>query len=413
VTGRDPLETLAALDRPVEPRGDFAHDLLARCLAELEPAPVPIRRRAWFATAVAAALLVLAGAATATYLALRSTGSSHAARAARLTVITSGPPPQGLARIALIGPGGRLRTIWQCPGPVFCGTLTSIAWARDGMHLAMTLGEVGGRSGFVGLHVVDVATGRDRHLGVPAIPHADRPQPMAVLERLIAVATRTLGCPLPHEVAWSPDSTRLAYVCGDDLLEGGSATALYVIRADGSRRIRIPTGTRSAYWPSWSPDGTRLAFATGPVPRRTYRFDTNDPVRTQRSSIYVVALDGSHRTLVAREASAPAWSPDGKTIAYESQCGIRLVTPAGEDATPHARGACAGMGVRGPPAWSLDGSELAIGTAKSVELVRPDGTGLHRATDAGGAGGYGVGRPAWAPVSAVAALLGRRPQSGL
>jgi dipeptidyl aminopeptidase/acylaminoacyl peptidase len=412
VNGVDPLDTLATLDRPLEPREDFAEELLARCLAELESAPVPVARRGRLVVAVAAAVLILAGTATATYLALRASAPSRPVGNAALTVMTSGPPPQGIARIAVVAPGGRLRTIWHCPEPVFCGELTSIAWSRDGKHLAMTLGEIGGRSGYVGLHVVDIATGRDRHLGVPAIPHVDRPQPMTVLERLGAAATRKLGCPLPHELAWAPDGARLAYVCGNDLLSGGAATALYVIGADGANRIRVRTGTKSAYWPTWSPDGTRLAFATGPVPRLAYRFDTNDPVRVQRSSIYVIGLDGSHRTLVAREASAPAWSPDGKTIAYESRCGVRLASPEGDDLTPHTGAACPSFGPRGPVAWSPDGSELAIGTAKAVELERADGTGLHHATGVG-AGGYGVGRPAWAPVSAVDALLGRRPQSGL
>lgn len=127
----------------------------------------------------------------------------------------------------------------------------------------------------------------------------------------------------------------------------------------------------------------------------------------------MVGLDGSHRTLVAREASAPAWSPDGKTIAYESRCGVRLASPAGDDLTPRTGATCANVGPRGPVAWSPDGSRLAIGAAHAVELERPDGTDLHQATGESGAGGYGVGRPAWAPLRAVDALLGRRPQSGL
>jgi len=411
---RDPLDTLAVLDRPVEPRDDFAQRLLDRCLVELAAGTIPLgRRRAFVHFAAAAVFLVVAAAATATYLALRSSPVSAPRPAGALTVITASPRPLQLAGIAVVGADGKLRTVWHCPGRVFCGALTSIAWSPDGKHLAMSLGEIGGQSGFVGLHVVDVATGKDHHLGVPEIAHADRPQPGPVLERLVQAEVRNLGCSLPHEVAWAPDGKRLAYVCGDDLLGGGTQTTLYVIRTDGSGRFRVRTGTRSAYWPSWSPDGKHLVFATGPAARVTYRFDTKDPVRVQRSSVYVIGLDGSHRTLVAHDASEPAWSPDGKTIAYDSRCGIRLVTPAGDDITPGAGAPCAHIGGRGRPAWSPDGSRLAIGTGQGVDVVRADGTGLHRATAASGAGDYGVGRPAWAPVSAIDALLGRRPQSGL
>ena len=57
----------------------------------------------------------------------------------------------GVSRIAAVGPGGRLRTLWRCPERgVFCGDLTSIAWSPDGKRLAFTLDELGGMSGYVG-----------------------------------------------------------------------------------------------------------------------------------------------------------------------------------------------------------------------------------------------------------------------
>jgi hypothetical protein len=31
----------------------------------------------------------------------------------------------------------------------------------------------------------------------------------------------------------------------------------------------------------------------------------------------------------ANHGAAPAWSPDGRTIAHQTRCGIRLVTPSG------------------------------------------------------------------------------------
>ncbi len=189
-----------------------------------------------------------------------------------------------------------------------------------------------------------------------------------------------------------PDSKRLAYVCGDDLLHGGEATTIYLINANGSDRRRLRTGTQSAYWPSWSPDGTRIAFATAPLPYLTFRHDTKSPAKRIRSDMYTTRTDGSDRTLLARAGSAPSWSPDGKLIAYEARCGIRLVTPKGIDEHPAVRPVPTHRHP-GEPVWSLDGTQLALGTPDSTSVMRPDGTALHRATSCTGAGPLSVDHP--------------------
>ena len=144
-----------------------------------------------------------------------------------------------------------------------------MAWSPNGRRLALTFGEISGSSGYPGLHVIEATTGADKHLGAPAIPHSERNQPRSVIARMVISEHRALGCPLPHEVAWAPDGNRLTYVCGDDLLDGGVRTTVYVINADGTGRRRIPTGTFAAYWPSFSPDGRHIAFATHPSARRS------------------------------------------------------------------------------------------------------------------------------------------------
>ena len=421
---RDPLELLAQVGRAVQPRPSFAESLLAECLEGLQaPRRLPLRfrlpqsRSLRVVVAVGAALL-LAAAATATYLAGRKTASTVVPRAAQLTVIHAhgeriGGMPGSLAAIAVLDGRGLLRNVWTCPKHIWCGDLTSIAWSPNGRRLAMTLGEIGGRSGYVGLHVIDVATGTDTHLGSLAIPNIEREQPTQVLRRLVEQSVKKLGCPLPHQVAWAPDSTRLAYVCGDDLLQGGSRTTIFLINANGTGRRRLPTGTTSAYWPSWSPDGSRIVFATAPRPHLIVQHDTRFAPKRIRSNLYTTRTDGSDRTLLARAGSAPSWSPDGKLIAYEATCGIRLVTPKGIDETPNSSGACPHIGVPGEPLWSPDRTQLAIGTTDGTWLMRPDGTALHRATTASGIGPLSVGRPAWAPATAIERLLQRQPQGAL
>lgn len=273
----------------------------------------------------------------------------------------------------------------------------------------MTLGEIGGRSGYVGLHVIDVATGADHHLGAPRIPHAERKQTGAVLERLVHANMARLGCPLPSQVAWSPDSEELAYSCGDDLARGGHPTAIYVIRRDGSRRRRLATGTTTAYSPSWSADGKRIAFSTEPFPRLTYQCCSDDPVQHLHGQVYSVGLDGSHRVLLARDAASPAYSPDGKAIAFETTCGVRTVAVG---APTFAEPRCRRSPTTGGLSWSRDSSTIAVASLQGVTLLTPDGTVVGNPYTQDARGVYEVAAPAWAPRAAIARLLAPRGSAG-
>jgi TolB protein len=73
---------------------------------------------------------------------------------------------------------------------------------------------------------------------------------------------------------------------------------IYVINADGSGLRRLTDGMD----PAWSPDGKKVAFARWQDPR----------------GIYVIDEDGSNETLLFgwSEAKAPAWSPDGSHIVF-------------------------------------------------------------------------------------------------
>jgi Tol biopolymer transport system component len=415
VSASDSVTVLAELDRPATPRAVFADALLESCLAELGaparhwPSARPRDRRLRVAVVAVAVFLLLAGVATATYFAVRGpTGASTPPRS-QLTVILSTGAGMRVAEIAAIDSAGRLRPLWKCPEKVFCGELTSVGWSPDGKRLALTLDEIGGRSGYVGLHVFNLATGADMQIPSLPIPHISHVQPSSVLDKLRRQAIEQLGCHFPSALAWSPDSKRLAYACTHDELR----SRIYVIRADGTGRIAVPTGVPAAFWPTWSPAGKQLAFATHSAPRVTFRTGTTDPVRVLRSSVYVIGLDGSARRFVAGSASAPSWSSDGK-IAYESSCGgIRLATVEGVDITPgSASDACRVIGLRGRPAWSPDATAIAIGAPQGVYVVDADGGGLHRTTRDSSMGVLGGGRPAWTP-GVGARRLEQLPKGGL
>jgi Tol biopolymer transport system component len=110
---------------------------------------------------------------------------------------------------------------------------------------------------------------------------------------------------------WAPDARRVAY---SRMLTG--APALYVKNADGSgepkRLTMAPTEKREVaeFAASWSSDGRTLAYSTV------------SPGAQAARDIWLLSLDGNRRGrpwFVSPAAeSAPAFSPDGRWIAYVS-----------------------------------------------------------------------------------------------
>jgi hypothetical protein len=362
----DPVATiLAALDRPVQPRAEFAESLRAELLAELQ-APILARPRRtarldWFlpqapprlrlVLVTAVLLLLLAGIATATYVGVRAVSGDNGP----ITLI-------GDAGIAAIGPDGRLHTIVRCPPTYECGVLQSVDWSPDGRWLAYSINTFAAGSPNAGMHVLDTTTGKDKH-----------------------ILGGEVGCLAPFDLDWSSEGLRLVYACAMSG-PGWPAPGIYVIEPDGSDRMLLRTGLSGRHSsPSWSPDGGRIVFAFG---------------QRRRSAIYVFDLASSRRTLLVAGGSAPAWSPDGDTIAYRVDCGVKLVTPGGRDVTPISGPfRCRAIGVSGVPVWSPDGNKIAIGTrSRGIYVIDADGSSLKRITKETASGATGLGRPSWRPV---------------
>jgi hypothetical protein len=156
---------------------------------------------------------------------------------------------------------------------------------------------------------------------------------------------------------WSPDGRRILFNAGG---------AINVMAADGTGATALAEGDNG----SWSPDGTQVAFD---------RIDRTRcvPYLFCPSSIYIMAADGTdvtRLTIVANASDkleAPAWSPDGNSIAYIRSCCF-LGPDVGGIYVMSARGGLAqrvGSGTpRGGPVWSPNGEALA------VAMARPNGT---------------------------------------
>jgi dipeptidyl aminopeptidase/acylaminoacyl peptidase len=99
---------------------------------------------------------------------------------------------------------------------------------------------------------------------------------------------------------------------------------LYVFDLASKRLTQITSGDFDDSDPAWSPDGKSLAF--------TSNRSTPDPDRNYNSDIWVVAADnsdkGAHPTQVTTNLGAdrsPTWSPDGKWIAYVTQTDVKAM----------------------------------------------------------------------------------------
>jgi tol-pal system beta propeller repeat protein TolB len=164
---------------------------------------------------------------------------------------------------------------------------------------------------------------------------------------------------------WSPDGTRVAYLC----CTGGEAS-VWVMDADGSNPLQLteaPSGE-----PAWSPDGTQLAY-----------------VSYQDESIWVVSADGSGRQSLEQQGGGPAWSPDGQRIAFFS----RRDFPGQDQRNELYLAEADGTGVVRLtndevedilPVWSPDGSRLAwirsVDRIPHVFVMEADGTDMQQLT---------------------------------
>lgn len=97
-------------------------------------------------------------------------------------------------------------------------------------------------------------------------------------------------------------STKIAYVTLNKV-NGKRKYALEIADADGYGAQQILKSSQPIMSPAWSPDGKKIAYVS---------FENG------RSQIVVQSLDGQSRDVVAKYKGingAPAWSPDGKKLA--------------------------------------------------------------------------------------------------
>jgi len=175
--------------------------------------------------------------------------------------------------------------------------------------------------------------------------------------------------------AWAPSGRRLVFPG-----EGG----LFTARTDGTRVRRVTTKP-PIFQPAWSQTGI-IAFA-------------------HADGIYTVRPDGSRLRLLVLDrynASAPEspdWSPHGSKIAFSFADSVDPEIHVADAATGAHRRLTTRGGVE--PAWSPDGRFIAFIRFGDLYVMRSNGRGERRILDGGqtesGLDIY-LGSPSWRPL---------------
>ena len=190
---------------------------------------------------------------------------------------------------------------------------------------------------------------------------------------------------------WSPDGTRIAFVRTDlsSCRPGATKCAtwqIWTVGADGADERKL---TDDGIDPAWSPDGRFIAYGGTIFNAEAYH-------------VRVMSADGTReRTLAA--GSRPVWSPDGRRLAYTMRSGfVALVGAGGTRRRAIARGVW--------PRWAPNGRSIVFTRLEarghtSLWQIGADGRKLRRLTRADADAAFA----SWSPRGDRLALIYRPP----
>ncbi|MFB9146416.1 Tol-Pal system beta propeller repeat protein TolB [Halomonas alkalicola] len=156
-------------------------------------------------------------------------------------------------------------------------------------------------------------------------------------------------------------STRIAYVTAQGVGDNMQFT-LYVADADGRNSQQVLSSREPILSPAWSPDGRRLAYVS---------------FETERPAIYIQDLASGQRvraTSFQGINGAPAWSPDGRRLAMSLSKDGRPEIYVMDIASRDFQRITNSASIDTEPAWAPDGRSLLFTSDRSggPQLYRHD-----------------------------------------
>jgi len=208
---------------------------------------------------------------------------------------------------------------------------------------------------------------------------------------------------------WSPDGKYLSFLSARD----GGKNQIWLLDRRGGEAVKLTDAVQGVDDFEWSPDGTRFALvlrdprpedleaakskekpAPGGAPakpktppphvidRLEFKRDTVGYLDRHRTHLYVFNLAAKTSTQITSgdfDDSQPAWSPDGKSLAFTSNrtmpdpdaaynSDIWVVAADNTDKGAHPTQITTNPGPDGSPAWSPDGKWIAYVTELDPHL---------------------------------------------
>jgi len=180
---------------------------------------------------------------------------------------------------------------------------TDPSWSPDGTKIVFSSDRAGGMD----IWVRDLKSGQDKRMSTT--PNAEM------------------------SAAWAPNGRAIAFVSNADYEQG----EVHVVPAEGGEPQRVLDRSFGVGYPAWSADGRFLVTPSFKPYSTRFREGMNYYTVTP-------SVPGQARTVVPnlhvpigkRSGDGPAWSPDGKLLAYVANefLYVMPITPAGDPAGP-------------------------------------------------------------------------------